>query len=69
MVESIASVFSRIFTLYFFIITFLSGFICYYILYPSFKKHYPTESKIAKYGGIAYMIGGAVLFVLAKILS
>lgn len=58
----------RIFTVYFMIITFFSGVVCYFFLSRTLKAQYPTESKIAKYGGLLYMIAGPMLFFIVKLI-
>lgn len=58
------------FDIYYFSLTFLAGFICYFFIRPQINPcKYPTEKKIADYGGIAYMVGGTLLFFIAKIFS
>jgi len=68
MLDTIIWFIPRIFTYYFLIITFISGAICYFFLRPSLEKEYPTESKIAKYGGLIYMIGGPISFFIVKLI-
>ena len=58
----------RIVTFYFLLATFVSGAICYFLLQPSLKKEYPTESKIARYGGLIYMIGGPISYFIVNII-
>lgn len=58
----------RIVTFYFFLVTMLSGAICYFLLQPSLKKQFPTEAKIAKWGGLTYMIGGTILFLVVRLI-
>lgn len=67
MIDAITWFIPRIFTLYFMIITFLAGAICYFSLYPSLKKDYPIESKIAEKGGLIYMIIGPLLYFIVKL--
>lgn len=53
------------FSIYYFILTFAAGFICYFLISPQINpQSYAAEQKIAHYGGLAYMIGGTLLFCL-----
>lgn len=58
----------RIFTFNFLVITFISGALCYFFLQKPLKNEYPTEAKIAKYGGLIYMIGGPLIFFTVKLI-
>jgi len=58
----------RLITFYFLVATFFSGAICYFLLSHSLKNEYPLESKLAKYGGLIYMIGGPLLFFTVKLI-
>lgn len=68
MLETIIWFIPRIVTIYFMISTFLCGVILYFLLMPSLKESFPTESTIAKYGGLIYMIGGPLLFFIVKLI-
>lgn len=68
MLDTIIWFIPRIFTFYFLIVTIFSGGICYFFLGPSLKDQYPFESKIAKYGGLLYLIGGPLTFFAVRLI-
>lgn len=57
------------FSVYYFLLTFLAGFISYFLIRPQINpKKYSAEQKIAHYGGLLYMIGGTIYFFIDKML-